>query len=105
MEAIIEKPHTLSDFTGKTSVEMSNQLQEISTIRARTLGHLSALIAHTHGDLKEMTWRHSINSNFDPEESYISVADVQRLLSRIEKSVAEANERYEEIGTGKIVYI
>jgi hypothetical protein len=103
MEAIIEKPNSLSDFTGKTAAEMNSQLQEIGIIRARTLGHLAALVTHTHRDLKEMTWRHSINSNFDPEESYISVSDVQRLLSRMEKSVEDANERYEAIGTGQII--
>jgi hypothetical protein len=105
MEATLTATETkyLDNFEGKTPEEVREAIHEINMVRARTLGRLSALVAHTHKDLKYMTW-HGIDSDFNPEETYISVTKLQEIISYMEISIKEVNEQYETIGGGKIVY-
>jgi len=92
----------LNDFTGKTSTEINNQIHEINLVRARTLGRLAAIAGTTHSELKSLTWK-GIDSDFNPEESYISTTELKKIISRIEDSVKSINEHYSAIDGDGIV--
>jgi hypothetical protein len=101
MEATIEKPY-LHDFEGKNQTEIREIVHEINLVRCRTLGHLSALVLTTHLELKCMTWN-GIDNNFDPDETYISVTRLKKIISDIEASVKDANELYSEIDGSTLI--
>ena len=102
MEATTEKTQYLSDFTGKTPAEISEAAHEINMIRARSLGRLSGITLNTRAELKYLTW-HGISEGFDPEESYVSVEEVKKIIAHMEADLNKVNEIYAVIGTGKLV--
>ena len=103
MEATIEKPKRLFElFEGKNSEEIRDIVHEINLVRSRSLGHLSATILNTHLDLKHMTWN-GIDSNFDPDETYISVTRLKKIISDIEDSVKDVNELFSEIDGSTLI--
>jgi len=104
MEATLEKPQYLNVFEGKTSEEIREAVHEIDMIRAKTLGHLAAIVMNAHTEMRHLTWN-GIDSGFDPEETYISVTQLQKIIARLEASTKEANERYSVIGGGKLIYL
>lgn len=103
MEATLEKPKRLFElFEGKNSEEIKDIAHEINMVRSRSLGRLSGIVINTHSNLKHMTWN-GIDSNFDPDEAYISVTRLKKIISDIEASVKEVNELYSEIDGSTLI--
>lgn len=102
MEATIEKPKRLFDFEGKNSEELRDAVHEINMVRSRSLGRLSGIVINTHSTLKHMTWN-GIDSDFDPDETYISVTRLKKIISDIEASVKDTNELYSEIDGSTLI--
>jgi hypothetical protein len=49
-----------------------------------------------------MTWN-GIDNNFDPDETYISVTRLKKIISDLEASVKDANKLYSEIDGSTLI--